>query len=251
MPSSLKTVNQSTCAKRFVVSIHDVTPSSLDQLAQIIGALQPRVGTMISAAVIPAGFERSRGARLAALVHSDCREIALHGYSHQGQRRYHPLALLTRNALEFHGLSSLEIQRRLQRGQKVLREVFGHAASVVIPPAWCRGPLTPMIAESCDCPVIVALTSLETRTIKCPLAVFSWDWGRFAALGRVGEVLGRILWRLRSAIPVVVVHPCDASRNLFVRALAIVDRLLVDGFSPITFAELACHSPEPLRKGLY
>jgi hypothetical protein len=203
----------------------------------------------MSAAVIPAAFEGSQGARLADLVRSHCQEIALHGYSHRGRCRYHPLSWLTGNALEFQGLSPLEIQRRLQRGQRILREVFGQTASVLIPPAWWRGALTPAIAEDCECPVLVTLRSLETRTMKRSLAVYSWDWGRFAGLGYAGEFLGHMLCQLPSTIPCVVLHPHDVSRNLLDRALAVLDRLLRDGYSPTTFAELAGRPPNPPRNG--
>jgi predicted deacetylase len=250
IPFPQQTVNQCARAKRFVVSIHDVAPSSTNEIAGMITALRPRVGTTITAAMIPDAFNRRRGAQLAALVRSSCQEIALHGYSHQGQSRYHPLSLLTQNALEFHGLSPMEVQRRLYLGQQILQEVFGRPASVFIPPAWCRGALTPAIAEGCHCLVIAGLMFLETRSMRCPLTVYSWDLGRFAVLGYAGEFFGHIVSRLRTAIPCVVLHPRDMSRNFFGRALAVIDRLIRNGFSPTTFSEIAVTPVQPLRNTL-
>ena len=111
--------------RRFVVSLHDVTPSAGEEIARILKELQPRVGRAISAAVIPAPFAQNRGAGLAAQVLGQCREIALHGCSHQGPEAFHPLWLLTGDCLEFTGLRSSEARARLQRGQS-----FGEVALV-------------------------------------------------------------------------------------------------------------------------
>jgi predicted deacetylase len=232
----------------FVVSIHDVAPSSSGQVAHIVEALLPRVGTAMSAAIIPAGFSRGRGTQLAAFVRGNCREIALHGYSHQGNCHCHPLAWLAGNSTEFIGLPPVEILARLQRGQGILREAFGAAASVLLPPAWCPGALTPAMAQRAGCYVLVGLTRLSTPTTKRPLAVYSWDCGRFAALGYAGELLGRLRCHLRAAIPCIVLHPCDIRRKLLGRGLAVIDWLLHNGFAPATFAEIAGAPPDLLSK---
>jgi len=235
--------------KRFVVSIHDVAPSSEDEITRILKALRPRVGTVMSAAVVPIGFDRGRSVGLAALVRSNCREIALHGYSHQGRNRFHPLAVVTKNSVEFMGLSSAETQARLERGQEILRNVFGRTASVLIPPAWWRGAVTPMLAENCRLCVLAGLTAFETGARRCPLAIYSWDWGRLGLLGYAGELFGHIRHQLCSATPCVVLHPCDVSRNFLGRALAIIDRLLREGFSPATFTEISAAALEWPRSG--
>jgi uncharacterized protein DUF2334 len=232
--------------REFVISIHDVTPASRKELSEMVKQLRPRVGTAISAAVIPFAFGQSSSADVAALVHSHCREIALHGYTHSGRCRLHPLAFLSGNSTEFPGLSPVELQARLRDGQRILGEVFGQVSSVFVPPAWCPGALTPAIAKSCGLHVLVTLTSLSTPTRKVPLAVYSWDCGRFATLGYVGELFGHIRCFWRAAIPCVVLHPRDVSRDFFSRALAIIDRFLRDGFSPATFAEVASATAYPI-----
>ena len=83
--------------------------------------------------------------------------------------------------------------------------------------------------------------------MKCPLAVYSWDWGRLAFLGYAGELFGRIRLRLHSALPCIVLHPCDASRNFLSLALAVIDCLLHDGFSPATFVEILAAASERKR----
>ena len=234
--------------RKFVVSIHDVAPANREEFAQIMTELRPRVGNAISAAIIPLPFGRSPSADFAALVRSGCREIALHGYSHSGSCRFHPLTFLSGNSAEFLALSPIELQGRLRDGQRIVREVFGKISSVFVPPAWCSGALTPAIAKSCGLRVLVTLTSLSTSTRKFPLAVYSWDCGRFATLGYAGELFGHIRCFWRAAIPCVVLHPSDVSRNFFSRGLAIIDRLLRDGFSPATFAEVSIAMAHPLRK---
>jgi hypothetical protein len=230
-----------------VVSLHDVAPASSRQVARILEALRPRIGTAISAAVIPAAFSQGRGARLAALVRNGCQEIALHGFSHEGTRAGHPLAWLTGNATEFLGLSAGEILARLQRGQDILGQAFGGPASVLVPPAWCCGALTPAVARRGGCHTVVGLTRLMTSRTDRPLAVHSWDCGRFAVAGYAGELLGRVRCFLRAAIPCVVFHPRDLDRKLFARGLAVVDRLLREGCRPATFAELAGGEPDLLQ----
>jgi predicted deacetylase len=226
-------------ARNFVVSIHDFAPGNSPALREIVNQVRPRVGTALCAAVIPAGFRGHPDAELAALVQSNCREIALHGYSHLTRRRLHPVALLTRNSSEFIGLSPEELRRRLQRGQSILQENFGQAASVLIPPAWCAGALTPAIAEDCGLPLLAGLTNLVSRAWKLPLAVYSWDLGRVGRLGIWGELLGHMSCRRNAAVPCVVLHPADVSRNLLKRGLGLIDRLLAKGYSPVTFADLA------------
>jgi predicted deacetylase len=229
--------------RKFVVSVHDVAPAASDGIARILRELHPRVGTTISAAVIPAPFDRNRGASFAALVRSQCREIALHGFSHCCPKTFHPLGLLTDHCSEFIGLSPVEARARLQRGQDILRAVFGDPASVFVPPAWCSGPVTPTLAGGSGLSALVTWTHLLTRATTIPLAVYSWDCGRFAWLAYAGEFCGFIRRHLGAGIPCVTLHPRDVSRSLLPRGLRVVDQLLRRGFSPATFADIAGLTP--------
>ncbi len=221
------------------MSLHDVTPEASEETTCILRELQPRVGTAISAAVIPAPFAQNRGTELAARVHGQCREIALHGYSHYGPAAFHPLWLLTGDCLEFIGLHPSEARARLQRGQDILRAVFRRPASVFVPPAWCAGAVTPAMAASFGLAALVTWTQLVMGKRRIPLAVYSWDCGRFAWLAYAGEFCGYLRRHARAAIPCVTLHPRDVSRNLLARGLRVIDRLLRRGFSPATFAEVA------------
>jgi predicted deacetylase len=230
-------------ARRFVVSLHDVAPAAGEEIACILKELQPRVGRAISAAVIPAPFAQNRGAGLAARVRGQCREIALHGYSHHGPAAFHPMWLLTGDCLEFIGLPPSEARARLQRGQEILHAMFRRPASVLVPPAWCAGAVTPAMAASFGLSALVTWRQLVRGTTRIPLAVHSWDCGRFAWLAYVGEFYGYLRRHAGAAIPCVTLHPRDVSRNLLTRGLRVIDHFLRRGFSPATFAEVASLAP--------
>ena len=226
-------------AKRFIVSLHDIRPAAGEEISCILRELQPRVGNTISAAVIPAPFARNRGTGLAAQVRGQCREIALHGYSHQGPGTFHPLRVLTGDCLEFIGLPESEALTRLWRGQDILHAVFGRPASVFIPPAWCAGAVTPALAASLGLSAAVTWTQLVTAKTRIPLAMHSWDCGRFAWLAYAGELYGYLRRYAGAAMPCVTLHPRDVTRNLLARGLGVIDRLLRRGYSPATFADVA------------
>jgi hypothetical protein len=224
---------------RFIVSLHDVEPAAGTEVTHLLEELRGRVGNAISAAVIAARFGRTEGSGLAAVVRECCREMALHGYSHSGAGVCHPLGYLTGNAHEFVGLCAAEAQARLEQGQQILRDVFGRSAEVFVPPAWCLGPVTVELANLAGLSVLVTLMRLATRTVELPLATYSWDCGRFAALGYIGEALGCVRRRFSGAIPCVVLHPADVARGWDARGLRVIDDLLEEGYRPATFGDAA------------
>ena len=225
--------------RRFIVALHDVAPAAGEEIARILKELEPRVGRAISAAVIPAPFARDRGAELAARVREQCREIALHGYTHQGPETFHPLSLVTGHCLEFIPLSAAAARARLQRGQDILRAAFQGSASVFVPPAWQAGAVTPALAASCGLPTLVTWTQLVSGTTRIPLATHSWDCGRFAWLAYVGEGCGFLRRHVGATVPCITLHPRDVSRNLLSRGLRLIEHFLRRGFLPATFAEVA------------
>jgi predicted deacetylase len=225
--------------KGMVISIHDVAPEHDEAVREFVTQLKPRVGYIISAAVVPAGFRNQPSATFAEFVQNHCSELALHGYEHTTSCRFHPLAFLSHNSCEFIDLQPSELRERITLGQELLREHFGRTAAVLVPPAWCSGSITPELAAECGLQLIAGLHSLTSTSLKMALAVYSWDWGRAGRFGVLGEVLGAIQLKLGACVPCVVLHPSDISRSLFRRALAKIDHFLRDGYVPMTFAELA------------
>ena len=213
--------------KVFHVVVHDVTPQMIDALTAIARQLRPLIHANMSAAVVPCW----RGQRLTAnardfikFVRLEFAEILLHGYTHQRAGRGGCLSALTNHADELSGLNATEAIARLCHGQRILGEVFGAAARGFVPPAWQWGALTPERLASCSLRYGVGLRSVYSiEGARRPLATWSWDAGRFAALGWLGAANGAMLFALQPrATPCIVFHPADVARGFVPHGLRLV-----------------------------
>lgn len=227
--------------RRFAVVVHDVAPVFLPQLARITKALAPRIGRQLAGAVIPCRHGRpieGPGGDFGRFVMEAFGEVLLHGYTHR-QDRPGVLSLFTGGSDELAGLPREEVLRRLGLGRDLLRRALGVAPAGFTPPAWQVGRATP--AELGEYGFRYLATFGAIRTVSgptIPLATWSWDWGLVGPLGRVGEWVGNVSWRLRpGALPCVVVHPADVDRGYLPRVLEVVDRLLGRGRTPGVLSE--------------
>jgi Uncharacterized protein conserved in bacteria (DUF2334) len=168
-------------------------------------------------------------------------ELLLHGYTHQASSARGPIALLTNGANEFSALRHEDARFRVRHGQADLTRCFGAGASGFVPPAWQAGSLTSALLAESGIVYQLGLRELRTATGgRQPLAVWSWDCGRVAALGLAGECLGALMRAiLRGATPCVVLHPADLARGFLGRAIDLVRRLLAEGLQPVLPCELA------------
>jgi predicted deacetylase len=220
------------------VLVHDVAPQRAASIAVLLDALRPLVGRALAGAVVPrwGGMPLPAGAAVWDRLAQDAfGELLLHGLTHTRLGGCSPVALLTGGANELSGLTPAQAVDRLRQGQADMAARFGATARGFVAPAWQPGPVTPRLLPFCGLVYSVGLRSLRVPGLPIlPLAVWSWDCGRVAALGLLGEALGRARQAARGdAVPCVVLHPADVQRGFLPRALRTIERLLGAGRRPV------------------
>lgn len=226
-------------ARHFLVIVHDVAPPFLGSLQQISAQLRPLIGNLAVGAVVPCWHGTQLSSSDAPFIghtRTAYSEVLLHGYMHHSARAWGPVALLTSQANEFTDLTPSAAVRRIQAGQADIANCLGVTVRGFVPPAWQSGPITPGLLAACGLSYQLGLTDLQTlNRAPRPLAVWSWDCGRFAALGLAGEALGTLRHLQQpTALPCIVLHPRDLQRGYLDRALHLVRKLLSSGWQPIT-----------------
>jgi hypothetical protein len=224
--------------RAFLVVVHDIAPHFLRPLVTIGRELRHVVGGAVAGAVVPHwhGDERSdQHAPLVAYLQETVGEVLLHGYSHNALHQQGLVSLLTDGANELSGSTCAEARHRLRCGRALLEASLGISICGFVPPAWQPGPVTPELLADCGLEYMLGFWQVTlARGWRHALAVWSWDCGRSAGLGLLGERLGWL--RLRgqpNAVPCVVVHPRDVTRGYLVRALHVIDQLLAAGWRPM------------------
>ena len=228
----------------FTVVIHDVAIPFLNLVEGMFDVLQRLVGDKITVAVVPCWHghlgKNNVTSMLVQLVETYCRDVFLHGFTHLSEQRYHPLSWLTGRANEFSGLDYIMAADRLVRGQQWMDTWFGGPARGFVPPAWQFGPLTPHILQAHGFHYWMGYSRLMVAQTWYPLATWSWDAGRIAALGLVGEVVGNVQYHLtQHRLPCIVLHPNDVARGYFVRGVRLIERFLQLGYQPMLVRDIA------------
>ncbi|POM23141.1 Polysaccharide deacetylase [Actinomadura rubteroloni] len=237
----------------FVVSVHDVAPSTAGPSARWLADLDER-GVHATLLLIPGPFGGGPALpddpALVRLLHRAAgrgHELSLHGYRHEGvpggpRWRRGVNRVLARGAGEFWSLTERQAARRLGAGLELLA-----AADIAVtgftPPGWLASPGTRR-----------ALASLGFAYWTSQLAVHPLPGGPVRAMpalshrpGGAGERFGarlmvdaaRVL--ARSGTPFrIALHPADLGRpGLRRAALAAVDLAVAAGGRPVTYATLA------------
>lgn len=228
--------------KRFVVSLHDVSPHRALELSVIIRDLKVLVGEKFSVAVIP-GAESVDiwGKDSHNLVRSimSC-ERMLHGLTHCREHSKGLSSFFCGNVDEFVALEASDIATKIRSGQEIFKRVFGTEACGLIPPAWRFGKLDCPTAKACGLSFLGGFNSLRACDggTALALATYSWDWGIIGKRGRVGACLGGVAVTCTGGVPVIAIHPDDLARDHFRLALGKIEQLLNRGYQPIYFSEL-------------
>jgi hypothetical protein len=227
---------------RFLVSIHDATPAYDRETRAIIRDLAPLLGRRLSFGVVPdwhGEWALAAHPDYCRLVQDGSEELLLHGYSHQRQRGWGPTTWLTQSSDEMNGLDPEETRLNLERGQRVFTDVFGEPARTFLAPAWQRGHVSVNETHAEGLQHVMGFFSLESRTGKTiPLATWSWDCGRWGALGHVGHGIGWLLQSLDRGVPTLAIHPRDLQRGFWPTILRLTAELLENGYAPGTPSEL-------------
>jgi predicted deacetylase len=237
-----------TTPRQFLVIVHDVAPQAFVPLQKIGDTLFPLLGTRVAAAIVPCWHGRQLTAydtTFVQHVQTSYGELLLHGYSHHTNTSG-PVALLTKQANEFTRLTAVTALARIRQGLAILAEHFEGNVAGFVPPAWQAGPITLFLLQQCGLAYQMGLSALTAiDTLPQPLAVVSWDCGRFAALGLIGEAVAALQYFLNpAAIPCIVIHPRDVERGFLVRAVHLIRHLLATGWQPVLPGQYIRHDDE-------
>ena len=230
-------------ATRFLVVVHDVTPTFASEIDRILNVLVPLVGTCATAAVVPCwhGLESDVAHRAFwQTVNDSFQELLLHGYRHRNDKSATWLSQLTGRADEFSRLTEVECEARIAAGLEMMNGLLPNRPVGFLPPAWQRGQATSAVLLRHGLRCVLGMHGLEfVGHGTIPLATWSWDCGRIGWLGHIAETYGnlRSSWR-PSALPTIAIHPADVSRGFLPRAVLICQRLLREGRRPVLVGDL-------------
>jgi peptidoglycan/xylan/chitin deacetylase (PgdA/CDA1 family) len=208
----------------------------------MIRDLAPLVGRRLSFAVVPDWHGKWPVAAhpdYCQLVRENSAELLLHGYFHHRQRGWGPTTVLTRSADEMNGLDAEETGRTLDRGQRIFTQAFGKRARGFLAPAWQAGHVRGGNVKMRGPDYVLGFFSLESaRGRRIALSTWSWDCGRAAWLGHVGDGIGWLSHSFHRGVPTLAVHPRDLQRGFWKKILRLTHDLLKCGYEPSTPAEL-------------
>jgi hypothetical protein len=201
----------------------------------------------MSAAVVPRWHGNSQNVSSAyRILIEQFDEQLLHGWTHQGPSRIHPITYITQRSDEFRGLTKDEINERIRCAQDDFAILTGDRAKGLLPPAW-QLPLQSSEIEHVR--FVVRFGLIEDclpGSKKIALATYSWDWGKIGWLSRVGELLGKSSQRVNSrAVPCIAIHPADVTRGYLKYAVRTIRWFLNRGYIPTTSTQLIERMPIP------
>jgi hypothetical protein len=226
--------------RRFLVCLHDATPAYASETRLMIRDLAPLLGRRLSVGVVPnwhGDWPLAAHSEYCQFVREVSEERLLHGYFHQRQRGWGPASFLVERSDEMNGLDAEETERTLERGQRVLTEVFGEPARGFLAPAWQPGHVRVGNAPALE--HVLGFFALESRGGRnIPLATWSWDCGRWGWLGHLGHGIGRLAQSWDRGVPALAIHPRDLRRGFWPTILQLTRNLLESGYEPSTSAGL-------------
>ena len=254
----------------FLVCVHDATPAYAREIQAMLRDLAPLIGRRLSLGVVPnwnRQWHLTGHPEYCRLIRENAEELLLHGYFHRRQRGWGPATWLAEGSDEMNGLDVQETRSIIERGQRVLAEVFGEPARGFLAPAWQPGHVRARNAETLgDIEHVLGFFSLQSRAgRRIQLATWSWDCGRWRWLGHVGHGIGRLSYFLDRGVPTLAIHPRDLDRGFWQRILRLIRKLLDSGYEPSTPGRLldvipsrqarvilsAAKDPQVAGRGLY
>jgi len=225
----------------FLVCVHDATPAHAAELRRLLRDLAPLVGRRLSLGVVPdwhGQWPLARHPDFCALLRESAEELLLHGCRHRRERGWGPATLLAGRCDEMNGLDADATRRTLARGQRMLADALGAPARGFLAPAWQRGHVRDG-GDALGLDYMLGFFSLAAASgRRVRLATWTWDCGRWGALGHVGHAVGEALHRCGAGVPVLAVHPQDLARGWWPTILRLTRELLDAGHEPVTAAAL-------------
>jgi uncharacterized protein len=240
-----------------VVAVHDVAPSTLDEVRWLLARLDALGVTHRTLLAIPDQDGRrplSAADATAALLRAEIDrggEVLQHGLTHRADGRLRgpwPTRLRGRlmapRVAEFLALDATGMIERLARGRSILTEATGVEPTGFCAPGWLSGPGLPDALRSVGFAFDVGLVRVHDlsgdRRIPAPSVGFMGAGGLHEGLSLVGGALSLLSGSWLPGVETIQVflHPQGASRSAAAaRALAILERLLRTR-RPISYAQL-------------
>ena len=229
----------------FVVSVHDATPAFARETRFIIRDLAPLVGRALSFGVVPNWHNEwplESFPEYCHLLEESSDDLLLHGYSHVRQGGRGATTLLADGSDEMNGLDADETKITIDRGQHVLREMFGKPAHGFLAPAWQRGHVSTGNVKTFNLQYVAGFFSLESAAGNTvPLSTWTWDCSRWGWTGHIGHGLGWMLHSIERGVPTLAIHPRDIERGYWPKILRLTRDLLASAYEPATFSGLLGH----------
>lgn len=219
--------------RRAVVTLHDVTPATLDDCLAALALLRRRGVDPVTLLVVPgAGWSGPDLDTLRDLA-AEGYPLAAHGWSHRAPipgSTYHTLhsALISRDEAEHLSRSNAELKERVTRSARWFVRVGLDTPAFYVPPAWAMGRLS-----GSD------LAVLPFRFYETLTGIRDIGTGRFRRLPLVGYLADTPVrvWALRVSNALnligaailrrplrVAIHPPDLQLPLADELLRLLDR---------------------------
>ncbi len=249
--------------RELVVAIHDVAPSTQEDVFFLLSALDDlRVSPRVLL-VVPhedgTRDLREAPSLCARLVQEQAAggEIVLHGYTHRADGKLRGpwldqlrARLFAGGAAEFLALSLREMQQRVERGREILSQV-GCPPQGFCAPAWLALPDLEAVLKECGFSYLLHMASVEILATGSRIHL---PWCGYMGSRGVQEYLVDIAGRFQSsvlssyrAIATVFLHPQGARESAACRQVLQNLARLRERRELVTYGELVARSLRPLR----
>ncbi|RMI32275.1 DUF2334 domain-containing protein [Nocardia stercoris] len=227
----------------FHVSVLDVAPVWASEIAEILDAVQPMIGTSLSAAVVPCWGGEPFTAADAGIIVGRADELLLHGYRHRRVRGTGVISVTSGGIDEFAGLDRDEAETALRDGLDLLGDALGVRIDGFLPPGYRFGAVDEYVLAAAGLRYRVGWASAaDVDGCSIRLATRIPNMSRFTMASRAGAVATRIAALRTGAVPTVVLRPADVWNRTVGDAVGRIRSLTARGFRPALIRDLLAES---------
>lgn len=251
--------------RKFLASIHDVSPRFTDEVERLLDRLTPHLGGPNLAMLVvpdhwssaPIAEDRAFQARLRRWADWGI-EMFVHGWTHRDDHR-HPGALdgfrakhMTAGEGEFLGLDHQTALARMTAGKALIEDITGAAATGFIAPAWLYGPGALSAARDAGFAIAedhMKVWDPQSGAVFARGPVVTWasrSWPRIASSIAFAGLARHALRGMRDVR--VAVHPGDAHVPRLLASIDATCTALLRGRSVGRYADLRADHAAALRR---
>lgn len=215
---------------RYLASVHDVMPETLDRVDRILAELDQHGWPPATLLVVPGrDWTDDSLARLHGYADRG-HELAGHGWTHSVPRirnlrhRVHSV-LISRRAAEHYSLDALGVETLMRRCRQWFDVQGLPAPSLYVPPAWALGPGSASRLSGVGFRYLETLSGIYDfktgRVARLPVLGYEADTRLRASLLRWSNTSALRLGRARGAVRLAI-HPSDLQLKLADDLLAVI-----------------------------